>query len=97
MEKWPSQCQTRAILGPESGKNFCQCFPKDTIMISNQIKFEKDWFENGLPSLKIGVFKFLGSLGKIFDLPIVQNDPRASTFQAKKNYANWPNGLGGDR
>jgi RNase H-fold protein (predicted Holliday junction resolvase) len=53
-------------------------------MISNQIKFEKDWFENGLPSEKIGFFKILGSLGKIFALPIVKNDPRANTFQAKK-------------
>ena len=53
-------------------------------MIRNQIKFEKDWFENHLPSEKIGFFKILGPLGNIFDLPIVKNNPTANTFQTKK-------------
>ena len=74
-----------SILGKtQSGCNFFQCFPKDTSIISNQIKFEKDCFENGLPSEKIGFFKILGSIVKIFAFPVVKNDPRANTFQEKK-------------
>ena len=63
-------------------------------MISNQIKFEKDWFENVPPSKNIGFFKILVSLGKIFDLPIGNNDPHANTFQEIFFCPNWPNGLG---